>query len=106
MAEVWLHSFAAALPGVRRAHCDDEVRRWVADVLLPAHDVWVADDDGTVVGHSAVCTHQSGILGGDGVCPKHGSVFDIVTGAVLQGPAVSPLPEVAVAVADGKVYIT
>jgi GNAT superfamily N-acetyltransferase len=50
VAEVWLRSFAAALPGVRRAHSDDEVRRWVADVLLPAHDVWVADDDGTVVG--------------------------------------------------------
>ncbi len=66
----------------------------------------LADDDGTVVGHSAVCTHQSGILGGDGVCPKPGSDFDIVTGAVLQGPAVSPLPEVAVAVADGKVYVT
>ena len=45
-------------------------------------------------------------VGGDGVCPKHGSVFDIVTGAVLQGPAMSPLPEVAVTVAAGKVYVT
>jgi len=68
--------------------------------------VILADNDGTVVAHSAVCTHQSGILGGDGVCPKHGSVFDIVTGAVLQGPATSPLPEVAVAVADGKIYLS
>jgi GNAT superfamily N-acetyltransferase len=50
VAEVWLRSFAAALPGVHRAHSDDEVRRWVADVLLSTHDVWVADDDGTVVG--------------------------------------------------------
>lgn len=47
---MWLRSFAAALPGVRRAHSDDEVRRWVAEVLLPTHDVWVADDGGTVVG--------------------------------------------------------
>jgi GNAT superfamily N-acetyltransferase len=47
---VWLRSFAAALPGVRRAHSDDEVRRWVADVLLPTADVWVAEDDGRVVG--------------------------------------------------------
>jgi len=68
--------------------------------------VILAIDNGAVVGHSAVCTHQSGILGGDGVCPKHGSVFDIVTGAVLQGPATSPLPEVAVTVAAGKVYVT
>jgi GNAT superfamily N-acetyltransferase len=50
VADVWLRSFAAALPGVRRAHSDDEVRRWVADVLLPTHDVWVAEEDGAVVG--------------------------------------------------------
>ena len=50
VAEVWLRSFAAALPGVRRAHSDDEVRRWVAGVLLPTCDVWVAEDDGAVVG--------------------------------------------------------
>jgi GNAT superfamily N-acetyltransferase len=50
VAEVWLRSFAAALPGVHRAHSDDEVRRWVADVLLSTHDAWVADDDGTVAG--------------------------------------------------------
>lgn len=66
----------------------------------------LADNNGTVVGHSAVCSHQGETVGGDGVCPKHGSVFDIVTGAVLQGPAMSPLPEVAVTVAAGKVYVT
>ena len=58
VAEVWLRSFAAALPGVRRAHSDDEVRRWVADVLLPAHDVWVADVDGTVVGVLALAEQR------------------------------------------------
>jgi GNAT superfamily N-acetyltransferase len=50
VAEVWLRSFAAALPTVRRAHSDDEVRGWVRDVLLPGHDVWVADVEGRVVG--------------------------------------------------------
>jgi GNAT superfamily N-acetyltransferase len=50
VADVWLRSFAAALPGVRRAHSDDEVRQWVAGVLLPTHDTWVADADGTLVG--------------------------------------------------------
>ncbi len=50
VAEVWLRSFDAALPTVRRAHSDDEVRGWVRDVLLPAHDVWVAEADGAVVG--------------------------------------------------------
>ena len=50
MADVWLRSFDAALPTVRRAHSDDEVRGWVRDALLPEHDVWVADVEGWVVG--------------------------------------------------------
>jgi GNAT superfamily N-acetyltransferase len=50
VADVWLRSFDAALPTVRRAHPDDQVARWIADVLLPTRDVWVADADGTVVG--------------------------------------------------------
>jgi GNAT superfamily N-acetyltransferase len=51
---VWLRSFAAALPTVRRAHSEDEVRGWVRDVLLPEHDVWVTDVEGRVVGLLAV----------------------------------------------------
>jgi GNAT superfamily N-acetyltransferase len=50
IAEVWLRSFDAALPTVRRAHPDDEVRSWIRDVLVPRHDTWVADAGGTVVG--------------------------------------------------------
>jgi GNAT superfamily N-acetyltransferase len=50
VAEVWLRSFDAALPTVRRAHRDDEVRAWVRDVLIPGNDTWVAEVDGAVVG--------------------------------------------------------
>ncbi len=50
VADVWLRSFDDALPTVRRAHTDDEVRGWIRDVLLPGHDVWVADAAGAVVG--------------------------------------------------------
>lgn len=50
VADVWLRSFHAALPTVRRAHDDDEVRSWVRDVLIPRHDVWVAQVDAAVVG--------------------------------------------------------
>ena len=41
IADVYLASFAAtyAFP---RAHSDDEVRRWVAEVLLRTREVWVA----------------------------------------------------------------
>ncbi|MER7740364.1 GNAT family N-acetyltransferase [Streptomyces sp. NPDC096538] len=49
-ADVWLRSFAAALPWVRRAHDDDEVRAWFSHVVVPRHETWVAVVDSGVVG--------------------------------------------------------
>ncbi|GAA4147267.1 GNAT family N-acetyltransferase [Streptomyces sp. RK31] len=49
VAEVWLRSFTAALPGVRRAHTDDEVRAWIREVVVPGQETWVATVDGSVV---------------------------------------------------------
>ena len=65
--------------------------------------------NGTVVGHTAICTHQGCTVaagGADANCPCHGSKFNAATGAVLDGPAVSPLAVVAVTVASGQVYAT
>jgi len=50
VADVWLRSFDAALPTVRRAHPDDEVRRWIRDELVVRADTWVAETEGGVVG--------------------------------------------------------
>lgn len=50
IAEVWLRSFNAALPTVRRAHSDDDVRGWIRDVLVPAGTVLVVEVNTTVVG--------------------------------------------------------
>lgn len=50
MAGVWLRSFAAALPSVRRAHGDDEVRTWFARVVVPGPESWVCTAGGRVVG--------------------------------------------------------
>ncbi|MFI8766617.1 N-acetyltransferase family protein [Streptomyces sp. R-07] len=50
MADVWLRSFAAALPAVRRAHDDDEVRNWFSHVVVPQYETWVAVAGGSVVG--------------------------------------------------------
>lgn len=50
VADVWLRSFATALPGVRRAHTDDEVRAWFREVVVPGEETWVATADGSVVG--------------------------------------------------------
>jgi GNAT superfamily N-acetyltransferase len=50
VADVWLRSYTAALPGVRRAHTDDEVREWFRDVVVPGRETWVVEADGAVVG--------------------------------------------------------
>jgi Rieske Fe-S protein len=60
----------------------------------------------TVVCLSAVCTHQGCTVQPTGSvldCPCHGSRFNARTGAVLQGPAVTPLPKVAVRVSGSDV---
>lgn len=53
-AEVWLDSFRTALPTVRRIHTDDQVRSWVAAVLIPEHETWVAEASGEIVGMMAL----------------------------------------------------
>lgn len=61
---------------------------------------------GTVAAFSAVCTHQSCTVVPKGdrlTCPCHGSVFDASSGAVINGPAVRPLPKIQVHVDDGRV---
>ncbi|MFF5357881.1 GNAT family N-acetyltransferase [Streptomyces scabiei] len=50
VADVWLRSFATALPRVRRAHTDDQVRAWFREVVVPGEETWVATADESVVG--------------------------------------------------------
>ncbi|MDV5145518.1 GNAT family N-acetyltransferase [Streptomyces sp. SBC-4] len=49
VADVWLRSYTAALPSVRRAHTDDEVRYWLREIVVPNHETWVATVEGAVV---------------------------------------------------------
>ncbi|MFF4395676.1 GNAT family N-acetyltransferase [Streptomyces sp. NPDC001480] len=49
-ADVWLRSFAAALPTVVRPRSDDEVRQYFREVLVPLRETWVAEAAGAVVG--------------------------------------------------------
>jgi nitrite reductase/ring-hydroxylating ferredoxin subunit len=57
---------------------------------------------GTFKAFTAVCTHQGCIVnsvsGGTINCPCHGSKFSIKDGAVVNGPATSPLAAVAIKV--------
>lgn len=64
---------------------------------------------GTVVAFSAICTHQGcTVVPAESTlnCPCHGSVFATATGAVVTGPAPSPLPEVAVTISGTNVIQT
>ena len=70
-------------------------------------DIVVRHRDGSLAAFSAVCTHAgcqveyaSGML----VCPCHGSEFDASTGAVVQGPAVTPLARRRVIQRRGSIY--
>jgi 3-phenylpropionate/trans-cinnamate dioxygenase ferredoxin subunit len=58
-----------------------------------------------------ICTHDGGPVA-DGeledhaiVCPRHGAMFDIRTGAVLAMPAVVPIATYPIRVEDGDIYV-
>lgn len=75
-------------------------------VVGPNNPILLADSGGgKVVAHTAVCTHQGATIDGAGVCPLHGSKFDVTTGAVLAGPATAPLAPVTVTVSGGEVFL-
>jgi cytochrome b6-f complex iron-sulfur subunit len=65
---------------------------------------------GKFAAYSAVCTHQGCTVvyqNGQLLCPCHGSVFDPSKGgAVLYGPAPSPLPQMPIKVQSGGIYRT
>ncbi|MGI8418485.1 MAG: Rieske (2Fe-2S) protein [Nakamurella sp.] len=74
---------------------------------LIAAGVLLARTGQKVVGHSPICTHQGCTVAANGPqadCPCHGSKYNASTGAVLQGPAVNPLPAIAVTVKDGGIF--
>lgn len=65
-------------------------------------------ENGDFVAYSAVCTHQGCTVAykdGQLACPCHGSIFDPASGgAVVNGPAQQPLPEIPVEVRGGEVF--
>ena len=71
----------------------------------PAYVVQPAQ--GTFKAFSAVCTHAGCTVQfqqGAFFCPCHASTFDGTTGAVVSGPAPSPLPSIPITVSGGTIY--
>ena len=70
-------------------------------------DILIRQQSGSLTALSAVCTHagcEVGYQGGVLVCPCHGSQFNATTGAVIQGPAVTPLAKKRVLERGGQIY--
>jgi Rieske Fe-S protein len=65
--------------------------------------------EGEFKAFSAVCTHVgclcNKVANGTIDCPCHGSEFKITNGAVVAGPAPSPLPARAITVSGDKILL-
>jgi 3-phenylpropionate/trans-cinnamate dioxygenase ferredoxin subunit len=80
-------------------------------VDLEYESVALFNVDGVVYCIADICSHDGGPVA-DGllddhaiVCPRHGAMFDIRTGAVLAMPAVVPIATYPVKVEDGLIYV-
>ena len=93
----------------------DEVRPGTARRFdIGSHRIAVVrvEDDFYVIGDT--CSHQAyslseGLVDEDDClieCPKHGSEFDLVTGAPRSLPATKPVPTYEVRVDGGDVLVT
>jgi ribosomal protein S18 acetylase RimI-like enzyme len=53
VADMYLEARKTLMKYSPLAHDDEDVGRWVRDVLLPEHEVWVAEGAGQIVGMMA-----------------------------------------------------
>ena len=93
-------SGAAAAPAALASTSDIPVGG--GKILADKKIVITQPQSGAFHAFSAVCTHAGctvgSVSGGTINCPCHGSKFNITSGAVVNGPAASPLPPVDIKV--------
>jgi Rieske Fe-S protein len=93
-------SGAAAAPAALASTSDVPVGG--GKILADKKIVITQPQSGAFHAFSAVCTHAGctvgSVSGGTINCPCHGSRFNITDGAVVNGPAASPLPPVSIKV--------
>lgn len=80
-------------------------------VDLTDHRIAVFLVDGSVFAIGDRCSHAEASLAEGEVfdheveCPRHGSIFDLKTGAPHSLPATKPVPTYLVSIEDGYVYV-
>jgi thiosulfate dehydrogenase [quinone] large subunit len=93
---------ASSVPVGGAASFTDPATNEPAFVVQPA--------SGKFVAFSAICTHLGCTVGFqqgsplEFVCPCHGSIYNAITGQVIQGPAVQALPNIRVAESGGNLF--
>jgi 3-phenylpropionate/trans-cinnamate dioxygenase ferredoxin subunit len=60
---------------------------------------------GDLCSHAEASLSEGELFGTEVECPRHGSAFDVTTGAVLSLPATKPVPVYDVKVEDGFVFL-
>ncbi len=89
------------LDGFQKTYKHVHRRKEVA--LFKLDDGVYALDNSCSHEYSPLC--EGMIVDGDVYCPKHGSRFDVRTGAVKDYPATRPVASYPVKVEDGVVYV-
>ena len=54
VADVFLAAREAAMRYLPQLHTDEETRAWIERVVLPGDEVWLAEEDGRVLGFAAL----------------------------------------------------
>lgn len=79
----------------------------IVRVEIGGRDIAVAQSDGEFYAFATECTHEGcdlidegEIVGNELTCVCHFSVFDLISGDVLDGPALRPLPVFEVTAGD------
>ena len=88
---------------------DNAVNPYYVDDLK--RRVSVARIDGKLYAFSDLCTHEGcqlsagTLIGTTLMCPCHGSQFNVITGAVVRGPAKQPLTTYDVREEGGEIEV-
>ncbi len=85
----------------RTTYCFRHRRKEIA--IYKLKDGIYATDNSCSHEYSPLC--EGIVMDGNVYCPKHGSRFDIKTGAVLDPPAIRPVKVYKVKVENGAVFV-